>query len=341
MADKKIGELSAAAELYDDSMLVAEQQGKAVKVSGRLFKQFAQVSVEQYVEAAQEAAGNALDAVGQIGTAAADAAASADRADAARYAIENMTVTADTLDSESGATVEKSTSGGVVRLAFGIPKGRDGVDGKDGTSFTVRGRFNTLEELAAAHPTGTTGDAYAVGSAEDNRIFLWSDDERQWQDVGPLQGPQGPQGEAGPQGEQGPQGLTGPQGGPGPQGSAGPQGEPGPQGPTGSVGPAGPTGPQGEQGPAGPGVPAGGTAGQILVKKTAANYDTLWSDPPERGVTSFKGRTGAVTPQSGDYTAAQVGAIPAGDIQAVRVLTQTEYDALGVKSPSTLYLIEE
>ena len=55
MADKKIGELSAAAELYDDSMLVAEQQGKAVKVSGRLFKQFAQVSVEQYVEAAQEA----------------------------------------------------------------------------------------------------------------------------------------------------------------------------------------------------------------------------------------------------------------------------------------------
>ena len=62
---------------------------------------------------------------------------------------------------------------------------------------------------------------------------------------------------------------------------------------------------------------------------------------PERGVTSFKGRTGAVTPQSGDYTAAQVGAIPAGDIQAVRVLTQTEYDALGVKSPSTLYLIEE
>lgn len=29
------------------------------------------------------------------------------------------------------------------------------------------------------------------------------------------------------------------------------------------------------------------------------------------GVASFNGRTGAVTPQSGDYTAAQVGAVPA------------------------------
>lgn len=28
------------------------------------------------------------------------------------------------------------------------------------------------------------------------------------------------------------------------------------------------------------------------------------------GVTSFNGRTGAVTPQAGDYTAAQVGAVP-------------------------------
>ena len=56
---------------------------------------------------------------------------------------------------------------------------------------------------------------------------------------------------------------------------------------------------------------------------------------------SFNGRTGAVTPQTGDYTAAQVGAIPAGDIQAVRVLTQAEYDALSSKNASTLYLIKE
>ena len=33
-------------------------------------------------------------------------------------------------------------------------------------------------------------------------------------------------------------------------------------------------------------------------------------DPPDTGVTSFKGRTGAVTPQAGDYSAQQVGALP-------------------------------
>lgn len=31
---------------------------------------------------------------------------------------------------------------------------------------------------------------------------------------------------------------------------------------------------------------------------------------PTTGVTTFKGRTGAVTPQSGDYTAGMVGAMP-------------------------------
>lgn len=68
----------------------------------------------------------------------------------------------------------------------------------------------------------------------------------------------------------------------------------------------------GTQGPAGPGVPTGGKTGQILAKNSAADYDTHWIDPPESGgsagVTSFKGRTGAVTPQAGDYTAAMVGA---------------------------------
>ena len=37
----------------------------------------------------------------------------------------------------------------------------------------------------------------------------------------------------------------------------------------------------------------------------------------------------------------QTGPALAGDIQAVRVLTQTEYDALSSKNASTLYLIKE
>ncbi len=76
-------------------------------------------------------------------------------------------------------------------------------------------------------------------------------------------GPQGPRGETGPQGAAGPQGATGPQG---PRGETGPQGAVGPQGATGA------------QGDPGAGVSAGGTAGQVLRKASAADYDTEWQD---------------------------------------------------------------
>lgn len=58
------------------------------------------------------------------------------------------------------------------------------------------------------------------------------------------------------------------------------------------------------------------------------------------GVSSFKGRTGTVYPQAGDYTADQVGAIPTGDVAAIQSLTQAQYDALAEKDPATLYLIQ-
>ncbi len=67
---------------------------------------------------------------------------------------------------------------------------------------------------------------------------------------------------------------------PGPRGAVGPAGEPGRDGTPGAKGDTGPIGPQG---PAGPGVPAGGTAGQVLSKKSGTNYDTQWINPPESG----------------------------------------------------------
>ena len=187
------------------------------------------------------------------------------------------------------------------------PAGPKGDPGADGTSFKVLGRYDTLAELEAAHPTGNTGDAYAVGSADSNVIYLWDTDKQAWTNVGSLQGPQGepgPAGERGPEGPQGPQGEPGPAGerGPqGPQGDPGPAGERGPEGPQGEPGPAGERGPegpqgsQGEPGPAGergpeglqgepgPGVAAGGTTGQILAKKSDANFDTEWINAPSGG----------------------------------------------------------
>lgn len=73
------------------------------------------------------------------------------------------------------------------------------------------------------------------------------------------------------------------------------------------------------------------------------------------GVASFNGRSGAVTPQSGDYTAGMVGARPdtwtptAADVgavtgqgvQTIQAMTQEEYDALTQKSGTTMYIIKE
>ena len=116
------------------------------------------------------------------------------------------------------------------------PQGVAGKDGIDGKSFTILGMYATLQELLAAHPTGSAGEAYAVGTAASNTVYNWNTGKSIWEDLGPLRGPQGPQGEQGvqgPQGEQGVQGETGPQGIQGVQGEQGIQGPEGPQGPRG------------------------------------------------------------------------------------------------------------
>ena len=84
--------------------------------------------------------------------------------------------------------------------------GPQGEPGRDGTSFTVLGRYGTLDELMEAHPAGSAGDAWAVGSAEDNDVYLWDVDAQAWRNIGSLQGPPGP---AGADGATGPAGKDG------------------------------------------------------------------------------------------------------------------------------------
>ena len=47
-------------------------------------------------------------------------------------------------------------------------------------------------------------------------------------------------------------------------------------------------------------LPEGGTNGQILTKTASGE---AWANPPDTGVTTFNNRSGAVTPQAGDYSA--------------------------------------
>lgn len=80
MADKMIGELPQAAQVSDTSLLAIEQSGKAMKMTGAQFKEFAKQSVQQYV---QNAANSATAAAKSAQDAKDSADAAADSADAA------------------------------------------------------------------------------------------------------------------------------------------------------------------------------------------------------------------------------------------------------------------
>lgn len=179
-------------------------------------------------------------------------------------------------------------------------QGPKGDKGDSGSDFVIRGRFNTKAELTALYPEGSAhsewvGWAYFIGPTNTaNPIYLWNNNNYEWENVGQLQGPQGIQGATGPQGETGATGATGPQGPQGDQGIQGPQGETGakgedgaqgpqgvqgPKGDTGDQGPQGIQGPKGDDGEPGVGFPSGGTAGQVLAKNSAIDYDTIWTNP--------------------------------------------------------------
>ena len=94
------------------------------------------------------------------------------------------------------------------------PQGPKGDKGEQGTGVTIKGRYDSLSALIAAHPKGNEGDAYMVGV----NLYAWSGTE--WIDCGNIQGPKGDKGDTGPQGLQGIQGPQGIQGATGAAGTA-------------------------------------------------------------------------------------------------------------------------
>ena len=138
------------------------------------------------------------------------------------------------IQGRQGATGATGPQGPAGPTGATGPQGPTGPRGADGASFIVKGIYATLAALKAAHATGESGDAWAVGTSESNVIYIWDVDVADWMSVGALQGPIGPAGPTGATGPQGPTGATGPQG---EQGIQGPQGIQGIQGPAGAAGP--------------------------------------------------------------------------------------------------------
>ena len=200
------------------------------------------------------------------------------------------------------------------------PPGNDGAQGPQGSigpvgpSLNLKGTVDTSTSLPA---TGNfINDMYITADTGDG--WVW--DGTQWNNVGKIVGPQGPQGIQGPQGLQGPvgnDGVAGPQGIQGLEGLPGPDGAQGPQGlqgltgvagPMGMDGPMGPQGPQGQagaqgaigpQGPAGTGSQgpqgvAGPTGPQGIPGPTGPQGPTGLTGP--QGTTGSQGPQGAVGP---------------------------------------------
>ena len=167
MPDSTIGELPQVGSLDDDSLMVVEQQGSAMKMTGRQFKDFGRQSVIDEVQ-------------GLV-----------DEAKAAANSITNMTVEAHTAETP---TVEKTMKNDVVNLDFGLPQGPQGKQGErgprgePGKGLTVLGYYASETALRDAVSGPSVGDAYGVGEAAPYDIYVFDGVTMDWVNNGPFSG---------------------------------------------------------------------------------------------------------------------------------------------------------
>lgn len=98
--------------------------------------------------------------------------------------------------------------------------GPQGPKGETGSGFRVLGYYSDVSSLSAGVPAPSVGDAYGVGATAPYDIYIYGGTSG-WINNGPLQGAQGPKGDAG---DPGPQGIKGDQGPTGPKGEDGADG---------------------------------------------------------------------------------------------------------------------
>lgn len=183
MPDKTIGALPQVPSLDDSSLMVVEQQGQAMKMTGAQFKEFGKqglvADMQGYVDKAQQAADSAQGAVD---------------------AVLDMTVEAHSLENSQNATVSKSRKNGVFNLDFGLPRGPEGKQGPEGkegqrgpkgdpgSGLTILGYYPTALDLETAQPFPQPGDAYGVGTEAPYDIYVYDGVSLLWKNNGPLSG---------------------------------------------------------------------------------------------------------------------------------------------------------
>lgn len=72
-------------------------------------------------------------------------------------------------------------------LEFTIPRGTPGA------SVKILGAYDTYEELLKEHPVGNIGDGYLI----DGNLYVWTENDNKWNNVGNIKGPKGDKGDFG------------------------------------------------------------------------------------------------------------------------------------------------
>jgi len=245
---------------------------------------------------------------------------------------------------ETGATGEKGEqepkgdTGDTGATGNTGSAGAKGDTGATGIGTTIKGSYNTYQELIAAHPTGNDGDSYLVNGS----LYVWLNNA--WENVGNIKGEKGDTGDTGSQGVKGDTGDSGAKGDTGATGS---------KGDTGATGATG----QGSDEEAGWKLPVD----QILTTTTlptgvSAGYRVAIVTSSVMAIKEYNGtfwETESLDPysviplkHSGSiqmYLAKSTGPVYMGVEYGVfgkfRFMTQSEYDALSSYDNDTIYFV--
>lgn len=242
---------------------------------------------------------------------------------------------------ETGATGEKGEqgpkgdTGDTGATGDTGPAGATGDTGATGAATTIKGSYNTYQELVNAHPTGNATDSYLVNGS----LYVWNGNA--WESVGNLKGDTG---------------ATGPKGDTGDSGVKGDTGSTGPKGDTGATGATGATG-QGSDEEAGwklpvdeilttTTLPTGVSAGYRVAIVTSSimaikeyngtSWETESLDP--YSVIPLK-HSGSIQMYLAKSTGPVYMGVEYGVFGKFRFMTQAAYDALSSYDNDTIYFV--
>lgn len=263
---------------------------------------------------------------------------------------------------EKGPEGDTGDTGATGATGSAGPKGDTGATG---TGITIKGSYNSYEELILYHPTGNAGDSYLVNGA----LYVWNGDS--WENVGNIKGEKGDTGATGKTGDKGDTGAKGDTGVKGDTGDAftfddfTPEQLASLKGVTGDTGVKGDTGPKGDTGATGQGsdeeagwklpvdeiltttnLPAGVSKGYRVAICTSSvmaikEYDgTSWETESLNpySVIPLK-HSGSIQMYLAKATGPVYMGVDYGIFGKFRFMTQAAYDALSSYDEDTIYFV--